>query len=343
MRQILVCVTFREFDGSTNARIQQTFLHGIRRQNYKNYKLIVTNFREKLVRQTLDESNLPYEFHQSEKDCRFLWTELIQNSFQHLEKGRNIILWTNADNVFEPNLFSEIVASFEPGSGGTSYPPIHYASLQDFERQRPMDTWKNRRLRSFFQMDPNYWIPEAIYVDGDLFLSLENQRLFLKYAFGEFTPGQAGTLCLAFFAEKLKNLIYKSKIHAIKNVKTEDPTIKRLAQKEKVSAAEAVEMLKGRWKSDEGHQAMANLIGFCRERGIAEKYIPGCHPLKKLNQNREYKPVGRLDQRLAYHMYMSCWALYHLMVIRQKSFNRKTHRALAALRRVMKLKAGLHG
>ena len=311
MRQILVCVTFREFDGSTNAKIQQRFLDGIRRQDYKNFKLIVTNFREKLVRQTLDESNLPYEFHQSEKDCRISWTEVIQTSFQYLEKGRHIILWTNADNVFEPNLFSEIVKNFEPRSGGTSYPPIHYASLQDFERKRPTDTWKNRPLRSFYQMDPNYWVPEAIYLDGDIFLNPENERLFLKHYFVEWATGQAVTLCLAFFAEKLKNLIYKSKIHAIKNVKTEDPTIKRLAQKEKVSAAEAAEIQKRLWESDEARQAMANLIDFCRERGIAEKYIPGCHPLKKLNQNREYKPVGRLDQKLAYGAYMRYWVIRH--------------------------------
>lgn len=80
MREILVCVTFREFDGGINAKIQRKFLESITKQTYKNFRLVVTNYREKLVRKILDESELSYEFHQSEKrDCRFSWTEVIRN------------------------------------------------------------------------------------------------------------------------------------------------------------------------------------------------------------------------------------------------------------------------
>jgi len=339
MRQILVCVTFREFDGSTNAKIQERFLGSIRRQNYKNFKLIVTNFRERFVRKTLDESKLPYEFHQSERDCRYSWTEVIQNSFRYLEKGRNIILWTNADNVFEPNLFSEIIENFVPESAGTSYPSIHYASLHDFERKRAMDTWKNKPLRSFYQMDPNYWIPEAIYIDGDTFLDLEKRNVFSKYEFSEWGPGQAVTLVLAFFGKKLINLIYRSKIHTIDNTWAEDQNIIRLAGREKISAEEATVILKKYRESPEVWQAMEALKSFCRARGIGGNYIPGHNSLKKLNQNREYKPVGRIDQKLAYGTYMRYWMIRHSIItinrqVRKKIIH-KVYRTLHTLRHVI--------
>ena len=281
MRQVLVCVTFREFDGSTNAKIQEKFLEGLQEQRYKHFRLIVTNYREKNVRKELDKKGLPYEFHQSEKDCLCSWTEVIQNSFQYLERGQHIILWTNADNVFQPNLFSEIIKNFESGSGGTSYPHIPYANLEDFERNRPTDVWKNKPLKSFWQLDPNYWVPDTIYVDGDLLLDPDNRRLFLEYEFLGHWPGMAQTLVLAFFANKLKNLFFRSKIAMISNVRTEP-------------------------KEQRGHDTLTK---FCEAKGIDKKFM--CHPLMKLNQHREYEVVGRVDQKLLFAAYFGYWTLYH--------------------------------
>ena len=48
-KKILVCVTFREFNGDENDRIQRLFLESIKEQTYKNYKIIATVYREKNV------------------------------------------------------------------------------------------------------------------------------------------------------------------------------------------------------------------------------------------------------------------------------------------------------
>lgn len=308
MREILVCVTFREFDGSTNAKIQEKFLEGLQNQEYKYFRLIVTNYREKLVRKTLDESELPYEFHQSEKDCLCSWTEVIQNSFQYLRKGQHIILWTNADNVFEPNLFSEIIKNFESGSGGTSYPHIPYAGPEDFERNRPTDVWKNKPLKSFWQLDPNYWVPDTIYVDGDLLLDPDNQQLFLEHEFRDRWPGMAQTLVLAFYANKLKNLFFRSKITTIDNAVAETQTVNRLAGGKQVSEEEAERIWYDHF-AEENQRGYDILWEFCEAKGIDKEFMR--HPLKKLNQHKAYQVVGRVDQKLVFTAYFAYWTLYH--------------------------------
>lgn len=304
MREILVCVTFREFDGSTNAKIQEKFLDSIKRQNYKNFKLIVTNYREKHVKKELDKYGLQYEFHQSEKDCLCSWTEVIQNSFQYLKEGQHIILWTNADNIFEPNLFSEIINNFKNGSGGTSYPHIPYAGLEDFERNYPGDTWKDRPLKSFWQLDPNYWVPDTIWIDGDPLLDPENQRLFIEHEFRDRWPGMAQTLVLAFYANKLANLFFKSKIAMISNVRAETQTVNLLKGGKQVDEEEAKRIWCDHFR-EEDQRGYDTMMEFCEARGIDKKFIR--HSREKLNQHREYKVVGRVDQKLLFMIYFSYW------------------------------------
>lgn len=89
MREILVCLTFREFDGSINDQIQRKVLESIKAQTYKNYKLIVTNFKEKNTRNILDEYGFEYEFHKSDLEgFHMSWSELIINSFQHITQKK---------------------------------------------------------------------------------------------------------------------------------------------------------------------------------------------------------------------------------------------------------------
>ena len=110
MRQILVCSTFREFDGSSNTKIHEKFLDGLRCQTYKDFRLIVTNYKEKHVEEAISKCGIPYEFIQSSRtDCRYSITEVVQSSFGYLKRGKHIILWTNTDNIFEPTFFQEII------------------------------------------------------------------------------------------------------------------------------------------------------------------------------------------------------------------------------------------
>ncbi len=314
MRQILISVTFREFNGDVNDKIQRVFLEGIRNQTYKNYKLIVTNFRERLVKKTLEQSGLPFEFHQSRKSCWHSFTEMIANTFPHLEKGKHIILWTNADNIFEPNLFEEIIKNFEPNSGGTSYPHMTYFSLEDFkksysvDRYHGVDKYHENPIKSFYPLDPTFFVPDTIYVDGDAILDPKNQKLFLEHEIVGSWPGVAQTLMFAFFVPKLKNLIYKTKIAAIENVRTPNQTVrsKRLEtrKKEKKKVNEIAKKRRPEWDRN-----TLTIMNFCKVKGIPERYWKTTfftHYItnNKFLQHKKYKAVGSLWQKMAYMIYL---------------------------------------
>ena len=104
-------MTFREFDGSINDQIQRKTLESIKMQTCNNYKLIVTGYKEKNVLTVLDEFELPYIYLQSELDEEYShsWTEVIENSFRYLIKGKHIIYWSQSDTIIEPNFFNQII------------------------------------------------------------------------------------------------------------------------------------------------------------------------------------------------------------------------------------------
>ena len=61
-REILIVTTFKEFDGSRAAQIQEFWLKHLHRQTYKNFRLVVTNFREKNVEKALRRAKVPLFF-----------------------------------------------------------------------------------------------------------------------------------------------------------------------------------------------------------------------------------------------------------------------------------------
>ena len=133
-QQILVCMTFREFDGDINDRIQRLALQSIKDQTYQNYKLIVTVYREKNVQNVLSEYGFDYVIHecQIEDDYTHSWTEVISNSFKYLQKNQHIIYWTQADTVIEDNFFEQIVTNYQEGYCGTSWPILYHKSIEDY-------------------------------------------------------------------------------------------------------------------------------------------------------------------------------------------------------------------
>ena len=319
MRQILIAVTFREFSGDVNSQIQETFLDAIKKQTYTNYKLIVTNFREKLVKRELERSGLPFEFHQSTKEG--IWhsfTEVIANTFSHLEKGKHIILWTNADNIFEPNFLEEIVNNFEPNTGGTSYPQMTYFSLEDFKKGYSMDTYHGNPIKSFYQLDPSLFVPDVIYIDGDIMLDSVNQKLFLEHEITGAWPGMAQTLMFAFFAPKLKNLIYKSKIANIQNVRMPNQTIRskrpESQEKEKKIVRERAKKIQPEWDRN-----TLTMMKFCKAKGMPKRYWEETFFTlyiinNKFLQHKEYKVVGSFYQKIAYEVYFYFHAIRRLVL-----------------------------
>ena len=107
-KRILICCTFREFDGGDNDKIQREFLKNIEKQSYRNFELVVTNFREKNVKKVLQEFQLNINYIQSSIDCPISFTHLIENALPYIKKGKNILLWVNADMIMSENFLQTI-------------------------------------------------------------------------------------------------------------------------------------------------------------------------------------------------------------------------------------------
>ena len=126
LREILIVSTFKEFDGSRAAQIQEFWLDHLHRQTYKNFRLVVTNFREKNVEKALKKAKVPYEFFQSSTDCIYSLTDMLENTLGLVKPGKQIIFHPSADHIFDENLFEVIAKTFRPGLAGTSFPhPQH--------------------------------------------------------------------------------------------------------------------------------------------------------------------------------------------------------------------------
>lgn len=253
-RKIFICTTFREFDGSINSKIQESFLESIRSQTYNNYKLIVTNFQEKTVEGHLSNSGIDFKLIQSKLlKYRYSWTETVSNCFDLVKRGKHIILWTNCDHIFSNNYFEEIINNFEEGFCGTSWPMLSYQSIDDYRVNNPLDNtllteldeygevlkepWSNiynnniyklfSKLfpsSSFYSYDPNEWIPDMFFMDGDNFLDCEMQDIFYQHKLNGRFQGIAQSLFFTAFSgnKKKQNLIYKCKVASIRNYRFPD-------------------------------------------------------------------------------------------------------------------------
>jgi hypothetical protein len=170
MKKILICTTFREFNGDSNDAIQHLFLDSLKKQTYSNWELIVTVFSEKNIKKTLDELHIPNKvFHDSSNDYRFSLTEVFLNGINSIEGiNKNIILWTTCDVIFDDNLFAEIIKNYAENICGSSHPHVHFETLEDLR------SGKNLKQRPSDGID-------TIFFDANIFLKEENQKTIRNY------------------------------------------------------------------------------------------------------------------------------------------------------------------
>ena len=84
------------------------------------------------------------------------------------------------------------------------------------------NSWPGMPATWFFQLDANYWVPDTVFVDGDLLLDHKNRQRFLDHEIRGSWPGVVQTLMFAFLAKKPKNLFLRSKVIGIRNDRSED-------------------------------------------------------------------------------------------------------------------------
>lgn len=308
-KEILICVTFRDFDNENNIKIQKTFLDSLEKQTYKNFTLIVTIFNEKKVEDYLNFYNFKKKFiYSTLENFHMSWSELIINSFKFIEKDKNIILWTNADNIFDANYLYEVNKNFEDKYSGTSWPMFHYRTKDDLEKNKLFlndqlfkknekyinNNFFNLIIRPFlkknyFKYDPNLWVPDNIFIDGNILLKEENQKLFSDYKMNGYWPGSSQVLMLGMLGQKKINLFFKTKVKAIRNIDfnwTYNKLFFNQNTYNKLIVNEYVNFKKINYKFHLNHR-------FC-----------------KINQNFQFKIISNINNILEFKLYKIIWVIY---------------------------------
>lgn len=178
-RHIVVCTTFRSFDGSSNDGIQREFLRSLASQTYSDWELVVTRFGETGVEDALGEADIPFVIRDGEPgEYKFSLTDVLLNGVAVSElrgPGSSIVLWTTCDVIFPSGLFADIVRRFRRGDSGTSHPHSIAASLEDVATGSVHLAYPHGR-----------WTPETInegidfvYFDADLFAAGTHARKVL--------------------------------------------------------------------------------------------------------------------------------------------------------------------
>ena len=128
-------MTFRSFDGSPNDKIQRMFLETVKSQTYQNYILAVTVFGEKNVPETLAEMEIPHTLYFAPPGDykKFSLSQVFLNGIRVSKEYPEecILLWTNADNILDPDYFKRLANLDGPKIAGISYPHIGYRTLDD--------------------------------------------------------------------------------------------------------------------------------------------------------------------------------------------------------------------
>jgi hypothetical protein len=183
-RRLVVCTTFRSFDGSPNDRIQREFLRSVAAQTYLDWELAVTIFGETGVEDALRNAGVEFTvFQGSAGDYKFSLTEVLSNGVAHADSlgpGTSLVLWTTCDVVFPPGLFEGIVGRFKPGDAGTSHPHLEAATFDDYAAGRIRDVSPYGPLSRETRCEGI----DFMYFDADLFAPGSTARAALeKYRF----------------------------------------------------------------------------------------------------------------------------------------------------------------
>jgi len=301
LREILIVITFKEFDGSRSAEIQEYWLNHLHNQTNKNFRLIVTNFREKNVKKALEKAKVPFEYFQSSTDCIYSLSDMLENTLKFIEPGKQIIFFPSADHIFDDNLFEVIANTFQPNTGGTSFPHPQHLTIDDYQNNVMYDEYHDEYRTDIFEYDPNKHIPETFYLDADLFLEKKWQTNFFKQKFVGTVPGISFHLLMLTSARTLDNLIFQSRVHKI--ISHVDPSTNKL---------DMINHLSESHKTPWDWQRNGDLVmQFCQLHGIKKKIYEGTiFRGRKLVMFSRFKPVGTAFEKLTYYAFLLKFSVF---------------------------------
>ncbi len=207
--KIIICSTFRDFQGSKNDEIQKIFLKSIENQTYENFELVVTLFGEKNVQKEVEKFNFKSSFFNGSIDrYRYSLTQVILNAIDQAEKetGSYLIFWTTCDVIYDDNFFEIVIKNYKNNIIGTSHPHTIFSSLAKYNEK--IDN-KNGKLFSGFDL---------IYFDKD-FLNYKVKDAIKNYIFNDWGVFEHFLISLNEFSKEsnMINIHEESKIYKIEN------------------------------------------------------------------------------------------------------------------------------
>ena len=125
-KEIIVCTTMRDFQGSNNDQIQLKFLNSLKKQEDVKINLVITLFGEKKVPEVVRgifEDAIFYEGNLG--DYRYSLTQVVKNAIDYEEKQDKKdlpIFWTTCDVIYEKDFISKCFPYLEKKSIVTSHP-----------------------------------------------------------------------------------------------------------------------------------------------------------------------------------------------------------------------------
>ncbi len=136
-RKIILCTTFRDFNGDDNDKIQRLFLKHLKNQTHTNWLLAATIFKEKNVPEALKEEGIPnVTFNSDVTPHKFSHTQVLLNGINALKKENgDILMWVSSDVLFEEDFLERVSASYDKKTSGISYPQTSYTSKENFKNR----------------------------------------------------------------------------------------------------------------------------------------------------------------------------------------------------------------
>jgi hypothetical protein len=300
-REIVIVTTFKEFDGGRDSQIQMSWLQHLNNQTYKNFRLVVTSFREKHVKKALEASGVKYVFYQSDSDCLYSLTEMFANARNHIKPKSQIIVFPSPDHFFDDNFFEKIIEYFDENSGGTSFPHPQYLSVNDYYDNNKYDEYLDKPVESLYEYDPNRHIPETFYFDADLMLDERWVKSFFAKSIKGTFPGIAFHLLFLSSLKTLKNLVFETKVHKI--ISHVNPYTNKLDKINFLSQAHREPEI---WAKNE-----EIVIDFCKRHKVNKKFYEGSiFRSRKLIMFNRFKPVGSLSEKLSYWRFVMAFSLF---------------------------------
>jgi hypothetical protein len=209
--RIIICTTFRDFKGTKNDDIQRSFLKSIKRQNYKNFELVVSLFGEMEVENELRKFDFKSFFYRN-NSCKYRYSlsEVVLNAINYAEKNYTdnyIILWTTCDIILEDNFFYNIAKNYRVNIIGTSHPHISYSSIEDYKKNKFLS---KKKLFSGFDLIyfDKYFLKNKGIIDS------LNENIYNNW--GVFEHFLISLSELSFRSKKI-NIYEVAKIHKIEN------------------------------------------------------------------------------------------------------------------------------